>query len=125
MSVIHDIPTVCGCITANKAPCNNKIMFIFDFNDINRKKQVSCGVHAHVNSIYAALNIEDHVVVLKKTHNSTNSFNVLYQNASCFDVHIHHKLFFGPLNLKHTAKITAEKYAKEFQKIRTLFRIQL
>jgi len=121
MSVINNIPTQCGCNTASKAPCKNKIMFIFNFNDGHREREFSCGIHAHVNSIYTALNIHDSVLVMKKRNNSINTFDVLYHNASCFDVHLHHKLFFGPLNIKHTAYMTYENSAIEFIRIRTRF----
>ena len=122
MSVYNNIPQQCGCNTASKAPCANKIKYIYQFN--NGDCKFSCGIHARVNSVYAALNTQDYIMVLKKSsNNSQNTFDVLYHNASCFDVHIHPNLFFGPLNIKHTAKVIAEKFAKEYLNIRTLFRI--
>ena len=94
-------------------------MFVYKFND---GPKFSCGIHSHVKSVYANLNTDEYITVLKK--NRTNSFDVLYHNASCFDVHLHHNTFFGPLNIKRTAKVTAEHYAKQYIKSQNLFRIK-
>ena len=75
MSVYNSIPHQCGCNTASKAPCNNNMKFIYKFN--NGHCKFSCGIHAHVNSVYAALDIQDYILFLKKSNNSINTFDVV------------------------------------------------